>query len=208
MLLTFMKGLLRGRSGKGGRVSGPIRLHIGGQVAHPDWKIFDVRPGPIVDYVGHCTDLSAFDDESVLEIYASHVLEHLGYQAGLAAALREFKRVLVADGTLRVSVPDLAILCEMFLDTALDYNERFAVMRMMFGGQINNADFHLVGLNEEILTRYLRDAGFAEIARVGTFGLFDDSSNLVFKERPISLNLSARKSTAAGPQPAQSESAT
>jgi len=212
MLLSFIKDLLRSRAGGSGRarglVRGPIRLHIGGQTAHPDWKVLDVRPGPAVDYVGHCTDLSAFADESVLEIYASHVLEHLGYQAGLAAALREFKRVLVADGLLRVSVPDLTTLCELFLDPALDFNGRFGVMRMMYGGQINNADFHLVGLNEEFLTRYLRDAGFADIARVANFGLFEDTSSLVVQGRPISLNLRARKPGASASGVAQSASAT
>jgi len=208
MLLTFMKGLLRGRGDTGGHVSGPIRLHIGGRIRHPDWKILDIRPGPEVDFVGHCTDLSAFDDESVLEIYASHVLEHLSYQSSLAKALREFQRVLVPGGALRVSVPDLTILCQLFLEPALDFDDRFAVMRMMFGGQLNSADYHYMGFNEAFLTRYLRETGFDDIRRVDSFGLFKDSSSHRFKGRPISLNLSARKSTAAGPQPAQPESAT
>ena len=53
-----------------------MKLHIGGQQAHPDWKIFDVEKRPEVDYVGDAGDLSQFDDESIDTIYASHVLEH------------------------------------------------------------------------------------------------------------------------------------
>ena len=193
-----MKNLVARRARGAGRVTpeqmhGPLRLHVGGQTRHPDWKILDLRAGSHVDYVGPCTDLSRFADDSVAEIYASHVIEHLGYQSEIGAALDEFQRVLIAGGRLRISVPDLATLCRLFVDPALDDAERFHVMRMMFGGQINAADFHRVGLDEGILTTYLRQAGFTDIARVAHFGLFDDSSSLIFRGCPISLNLQACK---------------
>ncbi len=202
MLLSLLRSLIRQCAGKHdgsidtsarAQVTEPISLHIGGQVRHPDWKILDVRPGPHVDYVGSCTDLSGFADASITEIYASHVIEHLGHQFELETALREFNRVLVPDGMLRVSVPDLTILCSLYLDNALSFEERFNVMAMMYGGQINAADFHYVGLNEELLGACLQKAGFTDIVRVDNFELFDDCSSLVFKGRPISLNLCARK---------------
>ena len=56
----------------------------------------------------------------------------------------------------------------------------------------DEADFHYVGLNEEMLRLFLEQAGFVEIVRVSGFGLFDDTSNLVYK-LPISLNMTARK---------------
>ena len=65
-------------------------------------------------------------------------------------------------------------------------------MGIMFGSQMGEADCHHVGLNEEILTACLHDAGFADIVRVENFGLFDDTSNMVYK-LPISLNVTARK---------------
>ena len=190
MLLSLIRNLVRPRDDKR---AAPRKLHIGGQSAHADWKILDVKPGPHVDYVGHCSDLSAFGDDSIQEIYASHVVEHLGYRNELPQALREFHRALAPGGILRISVPDLTVLCELFTDPALDFGERFRVMRMMFGGQIDPADFHYVGLNEEFLRDYLHDAGFADIARCGHFGLFDDTSTLVFRDRLISLNVTARK---------------
>ena len=198
MLLAFMKNLVRLRTRKSDDVTCPsaiglIRLHIGGQIPHPDWKILDIRPGPHVDYVGPCSRLSGFGDGSIAEIYASHVIEHLGYQSELGTALREFHRALTPGGTLSLSVPDLTVLCGLFLDPGLDFNERFHVMRMMFGGQTNQADFHHVGLNEEFLTSCLSKAGFIDITHVDNFGLFDDASSLIFKGRPISLNLRARK---------------
>ena len=170
----------------------PLRLHIGGEVAHADWKIFNIAAGPQVDYVGHCADLSRFADASVAEIYASHVVEHLRFKTELPAALREFHRVLAPGSSLRVSVPDLATLCRLFLDPALTALQRFQVMQMMFGAQTTATDTHYVGLDEEFLTQFLLDAGFTDIVRVETFGLFDDASAMQYK-LPVSLNLHARK---------------
>jgi predicted SAM-dependent methyltransferase len=153
-------------------------------------------PGEHTDYVRSCTDLSPFDDRTVAEIYASHVLEHLGYKRDLPAALHEFHRVLVPGGTLRISVPDLATLCTLFLDPALDESQRFFVMRMMFGGQMDAADFHYAGLYEELMTALLKRAGFSEVSRVERFGVFNDASSMLYNGRPISLNMLARKALA------------
>jgi predicted SAM-dependent methyltransferase len=196
MLRSLVKNLIRPREAARGYTSAadrPLRLHIGGQVPDPDWKIVDAVAAPHVDYVRSCADLSVFGNSSVTEIYASHVLEHLGYQAELSSALREFYRVLEPGGVLRISVPDLATLCSLFVDPALDDAERFHVMRMMFGGQLDSFDFHRVGLTQEFLARYVANAGFEDIQRVANFALFDDTSALVFRGRPVSLNVVARK---------------
>ena len=174
-----------------------MRLHIGGQIAHPDWKILNVQPGPQVDFVGDCSDLRQFADASVTEIYASHVLEHLGFKQEMPAALNEFHRVLVPGGGLRIGVPDLAALCVLYVDPALDAEDRYQVMRMLYGGQLNNADFHFAGYDAESLALRLQKAGFVGVERVDSFELFDDSSTFYFKGRPISLNLRARKGSAA-----------
>ncbi len=195
MFRSLLKSALRGTPAKtAASVTDPIRLHIGGQTPHSDWKILDVRPGPHVDFVGHCANLSGFKDASVSEIYASHVIEHLGFKRELPAALGEFNRILIPGGMLRVGVPDLAVLCALYLEPAFDAEDRYQVMRMIFGGQLNVADFHYAGFDEESLTARLHKAGFVDVARVPAFGLFDDSSNYCFKGRPVSLNMSARKS--------------
>jgi predicted SAM-dependent methyltransferase len=170
------------------------RLHIGGTIAREGWEILNAISEPWVDHVGQADDLSSFEDNTFAELYASHVLEHLGYQSALSTALNEWHRVLAPEGRLMVSVPDLDTLCELYVQRdSLVPEDRFRIMRMMFGWQVDQHDFHRVGLNEELLTSFLSAAGFAGIKRVDQFGLFADCSTLVFAGRPISLNVEARK---------------
>lgn len=170
-----------------------FKLHIGGREKHDDWVILDALPGPNVDFVGNCNDLSFLPDESCSEVYASHVLEHLGYDIELPRTLLGIYRVLRPEGRFRASVPDLEMLCRLFVHPALDGESRFKVMRMMFGGRTTAYDVHYVGLSFEFLTAFLQEVGFRDIQRVSEFGLFDDASSLRFGDVPISLNVEARK---------------
>lgn len=170
-----------------------IRLHIGGREVREGWRIFNVIAAPGVDYVGHCADLSALGEGSCREVYASHVLEHLGYNGELQRSLAEIRRVLEPGGTVRISVPDLEILCRLFLDQRLTVAERFHVMRMMYGGRMDQHDIHYAGLSYEFLSAFLAGAAFTNIRRVAQFGIFDDTSSLRFKGVLISLNVEAEK---------------
>ena len=182
------------------------KLHIGGTVPQAGWEILNANPAACVDHVGKAEDLSRFEDHTFAEIYASHVLEHLGYQSALPAALAEWHRVLKPEGLLMVSVPDLDTLCDLFSQRdTFSSDERFHLMRMMFGGQADSFDFHYVGLNEEFLSSFLRNAGFASLERVAGFGLFQDYGELVFHGRAISLNMKAYKAPLKQPDQASSE---
>jgi predicted SAM-dependent methyltransferase len=92
-----------------------------------------------------------------------------------------------------ISVPDFETLCRLFLDPRAELMERFMIMRMAFGGQMDEYDFHYVGLSYDILSRYLLNAGFARVERVKGFGLFDDDSTLEYLGEAISLNVVAYK---------------
>ncbi len=173
------------------------RLHIGGKQKRAGWEILDVNPGPLVDHVGNAIDLSQFADGTFAEVYASHVLEHFDYKDALVAALRDWHRVLAPGGVLRLSVPDIDVLAHLLLQRhKLDVNQRFQVMRMMFGGHVDAHDYHLVGLNQEFLAGFLNAAGFHTVQRVPRHGLFTDTSDMVVAGTPISLNLNALKPVA------------
>ena len=178
------------------------KLHIGGQVRAAGWEVLDANPGPHVDHVGNASLMTRFEDGSFGEIYASHVVEHFDYKDQLLATLKEWWRVLAPGGALYVSVPDLDVLSRLFVDRGmLSAQERFLVMRMMFGGHLDKFDYHLVGLNEEFLTGFLHAAGFTALRRVDDFGLFEDTSRLMLKGVRISLNMVAAKAGSGGGMP-------
>lgn len=173
------------------------KLHIGGREARPGWKILDIQPGPGVDYVGDIRNLAQFRDGEFSAIYSSHVFEHLSYQNELLGALTEIHRILAPGGKLFVSVPDLDTLCRLFVHGQATAEDRFYIMRMMFGGQMDEHDFHRVGLNHDFLGSFLFTASFRQIYRVPEFNFFDnteDSSSKRYKGVLISLNMVAIKS--------------
>ncbi len=170
------------------------KLHIGGQVKHPEWEIMDANDSNIVDHIGNANDLTKFKDNTFEALYSSHVLEHFSYHLELPQVLAEWYRVIKPGGTVYASVPNLDILCELFLNkTELSSDDRFLVMRMMYGGQIDAYDFHKIGYDPEILAHFLGKAGFKNIRKVENFGLFNDTSNMEFAGKRISLNLIAEK---------------
>lgn len=170
------------------------KLHIGGIQPKEGWEILNAISSDVVDHVGNAKDLSKFEDNSFVEIYASHILEHLDFKDEIIQALSEWYRVLYPGGKLYVSVPDLDVLAKLYLDKE-NYtpDDRFFIMRMMFGGHCDQYDYHVTGLNTELLASYLRHCGFSNLKKTSNFGLFDDTSTAEFKGVPISTNIIANK---------------
>ena len=172
---------------------GVRRLHIGGKDVKAGWEIFDAIAAGHVDHVGNARDLSRFADGTFAQLYASHVLEHFDYKDAIAIVLKEWRRVLKPGGILCVSVPDMERLCHLYLTPRLAPEMRFHVMRMVFGGHVDDYDYHLTGLDESYLHGHLQQAGFSAIQRVQSFNLFKDTSELQFLGMPISLNVMATR---------------
>ncbi len=177
-----------------------MKLNIGGMERKEGWKIMNIQTGGEggyspnkneIDFIGDITDLSQFEDNSIEEIYASHIIEHVP-QNKVKETLKGIYRVLKDDGKFYVSVPDMDILCDLFLSKKVP-KERYHIMRMMFGGQTDEYDFHYFGWNFLFLKDFLAIAGFKNIERVKTFSLFDDTSDYAPYGEPISLNVIAHK---------------
>jgi len=172
----------------------PRRLHIGGEQVRDGWEIVNVQAGPHVDHLGDVLEVAKrFDDASVDELYASHILEHLGYDKALPETLKELARILKPDGKFYIAVPDLMALSKLFAHPQLDVKGRMHVMRIMFGGRTDPYDVHVAGFDQEILGAFLGQAGFKHMQRVQDFGLFADASRVVVAGVPISLNVVANK---------------
>jgi predicted SAM-dependent methyltransferase len=130
------------------------------------------------------------------------VLEHFSHNVRLQSALKEWHRVLQPGGVLRISVPDIDVLAHLLLqqnpktgirEYRFSIVQRFQIMRMMFGGHMDEHDVHLVGLNEDFLRNFLQDAGFQRVDRVERHGLFKDTSDMIVAGTLISLNVEASR---------------
>ena len=136
-----------------------------------------------------------FLNHTVDAIYASHVLEHISYRNELTPTLNEWVRVLKPGGVAMIAVPDLSVLSKLFLNETLSLQQRFEVTRMIFGGQVDNYDYHKAGFDYKLLASILNSNGFCRVRKVNDFKLFRDTSTLRHLGVPISLNVIARVCT-------------
>ena len=109
-----------------------------------------------------------FNDNSVTEILASHVFEHLNpYHS--EDILRNWLRVLKPGGKLVMEMPDIEGLCKRFVTA--NKQERYGILNAIYGS-VNTTDIggpdnitspHLFGWWPESLFDHLYGAGFREI---------------------------------------------
>ena len=170
-----------------------MKLHIGGWEAKEGWKILNIQKRDNVDFVGDISDLSQFKDSSINEVYASHVFEHVKY-IDVKKTLLGIYRILVSGGKFYISVPNMNVLFRQFLEKKNQTKTKIKIMRMIFGGQIDEYDFHYFGWDFELLSGLLKNVGFEEIEKVEKFSIFThDTSNEDIDGELISLNLIAKK---------------
>ena len=178
-----------------------MKLHIGGKIEKNDWKILNIQNKDGADFIGDISDLSQFEEESINEIYASHVFEHVP-QKKIISTLSGINRVLKTGGKFYVSVPDIDVLFKFFLTPLKDYATKIGktegeikmhILRIIFGGQMDQYDFHYFGWNFGFLKSALEKAKFTKIEKVINFNLFEDTSNYKPYGVPVSLNIIAFK---------------
>ena len=169
-----------------------LHLNIGGTERREGWTILDIDEREEVDVVCSVHGLSRYEDASCAEIYCSHVLQCLPI-ADVMVVLQELHRILVPGGTLYLAVPDLDTLAGLFVRPDIAGEQKFELMRLMFGKQETEHDFHKVGLTYDFLANCAGDVGFSELEHVESFGLFDDGSERRFDDILVSLNLVIKK---------------
>jgi predicted SAM-dependent methyltransferase len=111
-------------------VSAPIKLDLGaGEVSPPGFVPLGRDHGSEIFPLPHA-------DETVDEVYASHVLEHFPH-GQIEAVLADWVRVLKKGGRLRVAVPDFAKIAQSYLDGNQGPHQSW-----LMGGQTDANDFH------------------------------------------------------------------
>ena len=170
-----------------------MKLHIGGKEKKEGWHILNIQKKDGADFIGDISDLSQFKDDSIKEIYASHVFEHIKYIDTKKTMLGIY-RILEKGGKLYISVPDMDVLFKKFTDKKSDTKIKIHIIRMIFGGQTDENDFHYFGWDFELLSSLLKNIGFKDIKKVDKHSIFNnDTSDYAPHGELISLNLIAEK---------------
>jgi len=181
-----------------------LRLHLGSGKRYLKGYIhIDLSDHAHIDYKQSIDDLKIFEDNSVEEIYASHVFEYFDLEHA-KVVLAEWKRVLIQGGILRLAVPDFDSLLKVYEKTS-DIEK---ILGPLFGKweiTKENYSYHKVVYNNKLLTSILEEAGYKNITQWAWRIVFrdnkeyDDHSQAYFphmdKENGIhvSLNLQAQK---------------
>lgn len=137
----------------------PRKLNLGcGFDKRPGYVNVDFRDFHEPDLVADVRDLSLLPDGYYDEVLAQDVLEHLP-RADAPPALREWARVLVDGGVLRLRVPNLIGLLDLLAEkrTLGDQEE---LVQCLYGTQAYTGDWHCNGFTELTLRHYLHEAGF------------------------------------------------
>ena len=123
-----------------------------------------------------------FGDDTLDEIYASHVLEHFGWSE-YEDVLRDWIRAIRPGGTLRISVPDIDRAMAMAGQPGMP-----PVGAVLMGGQTDPNDFHKSAWNTPDLTALLKRLGLVNVREFEPFA--NDCSRW-----PFSANVEGTKPT-------------
>lgn len=124
-----------------------------------DFINIDVDPGVNPDVVADAMNLP-YEDNSVDEIYAGHLLEHFTLQED---PLKEWHRVLKPGGRITVTVPDVETSLKLYKEGKLSLEW---VNDVVFGAQDRQEQNHHQVFNTDILKiqfgRYFKELDILE----------------------------------------------
>lgn len=153
-----------------------IRLDVGcGESPRPGYVGIDARNGRLAHEL-------PYEDGTVDEIRASHVLEHYSHRSTLAV-LQHWHAKLKPGGVVRIAVPDFDWIVNTFRGPK---SAQYPLEAYILGGHVDEHDHHGAIFTYDKLAILLKHTGFCDIRRwKGDEG---DCSAL-----EVSLNVQARK---------------
>jgi predicted SAM-dependent methyltransferase len=138
-----------------------VKLYIGSRNLKPEgYSTIDLNPDHHPDILADTTDLSVIDSNSVDEVYASAILEHIAWPHGYKA-LSEWARILKPGGILKVSVPDMKVLGALI---SQGVNVSHSIGMIYGTGRLHiPLEAHQYGYTRETLAEMLHVLGFGNI---------------------------------------------
>lgn len=166
---------VRDRFELNGGIVDPLRVEVGSG-AFPSKGYVHVDADPTARHVEHVASASSlpFADQSVEELLAIHILEHV-HASALSLTLQEWHRVLRPGGYAQIHVPDAATVFAAFLDSPPE--KKWLLMIPIFGmtsharfgqGDARDLERHHAIYDFALLERVLLDAGFARVEDLST----------------------------------------
>jgi predicted SAM-dependent methyltransferase len=138
----------------------------------PGHTNLDIDESVKPDIVDDARYLEKIKDGSVEAITASHVLEHFEHFETLDV-LKTWNRKLVSGGLLFIVVPDIEFISWQLVRNPK--NDKY--IRDMFGGQLDEWDYHKTGFTKQSLAEFLEQAGFRVMSCDTNYG--DDYACIV-----------------------------
>jgi hypothetical protein len=175
----------------------PLKLHLGcGDIKLDKWVNIDWTESPYTDLVDDVSNLNKFEENSVDEIYACHILEHFGLdhnieQPHCVDVLTRWNKILKPNGILYVSVPNLLSLMRGLKDNYNNISNTYDILRCCFGGQDYKGNTHYCGFTEPYLKYLLERTGYCNISTFEPF--VRDTSVFNLHGVNVSINLKAHK---------------
>tara|TARA_Y100000768_G_scaffold61033_1_gene41470 strand:- start:2734 stop:3291 length:558 start_codon:yes stop_codon:yes gene_type:complete len=174
------------------------KLHLGcGERYLSGYIHVDINKLDNVDIVTSVDNLAMFEDDSIDEIYSSHVLEYFDKFESLEV-LSEWRRVLKKNGILRLAVPNFSSLVEVYNST----NNIDNVIGPIVGRwEINKAEkiYHKQIFDFKSLKNQLEHVGYRDVDYwewkdfISNYPDYDDHSQAYFphmdKENGIHVSL-------------------
>jgi glycosyltransferase involved in cell wall biosynthesis/predicted SAM-dependent methyltransferase len=135
---------------------GAIRLNLGcGEKAFKGYHNIDLFRWNPEAIVADARDLCLYKDNSVEEILAFDLLEHLSFWE-TGTTLKEWSRVLKPGGRIHIQCPSLGSLTELYMKGKVSA-EKFVYQ--IFGGQDHPGNFHKAAFDARLLEKCLVKAG-------------------------------------------------
>lgn len=175
-----------------------MKLHLGCGLKYLEGYVhIDIMPNENVDFVSSIDNLSMIGDNSVEEIYACHVLEHVD-RKNIEETLIEWRRVLKKGGRLRIAVPNFEAIVEEYMEN----KNLGSLLGLLYGGQDYEYNYHKIVFDFKKIKEILEKLNFKEIQKYNYQDFlseeFDDFSKAFLPHmdrngRLMSLNILAIK---------------